>query len=127
MWDENLYVTINGRKDDMIVCSGENIYPTQVEEALNEFEKVADSMVTSVPDKVRGQVVVAYVTAADESLTVADLVDYCNASPMLSTYKRPRLDRIVDSLPHTATGKKMHYVIKQQAQEDLKNGLLKRR
>ena len=126
-WDENRYVTINGRKDDMIVCSAENIYPTQIEEILNEYEKVADSMVTSVPDKVRGQVVVAYVVAKDPELTVADLAKYCNEHPMLSTYKRPRWYRIVDSLPHTATGKKMHYVIKQQAAEDLKNGLLKRK
>ena len=89
-WDENLYVTVNGRKDDMIVCSAENIYPTQIEEILNEFEKVQDSMVTSVPDKVRGQVVVAFVVPKDECLTVADLVKFCRQHPMLSTYKKPR-------------------------------------
>ena len=72
-WGENLYVTINGRKDDMIVCSGENIYPTQIEEALNEMEKVQDSMVVAVPDKVRGQAVAAYVVAKDPSLTIAEL------------------------------------------------------
>ena len=49
-WDEHLYVTINGRKDDMIISAGENVYPTQVEEAINEFDKVADCMVTAVPD-----------------------------------------------------------------------------
>ncbi|MDO4486469.1 MAG: AMP-binding protein [Bacillota bacterium] len=126
-WDENLYVTVNGRKDDMIVCSAENIYPTQIEEVLNEHEKVSDSIVTSVPDKVRGQVVVAYVVPKDESLTIEELAHYCNEHPMLSTYKRPRWYRIVDSLPHTATGKKMHYVMKQQAAEDLAAGLLKRK
>ena len=126
-WDENLYVTVNGRKDDMIVCSAENIYPTQIEEVLNEHEKVSNSIVTSVPDKVRGQVVVAYVVPKDESLTIEELVHFCNEHPMLSTYKRPRWYRIVDSLPHTATGKKMHYVMKQQASEDLAAGLLKRK
>ena len=126
-WDDNLYVTVNGRKDDMIVCSAENIYPTQIEEVLNEHEKVSDSMVTSVPDKVRGQVVVAYIVPKDESLTVEELAHFCNEHPMLSTYKRPRWYRIVDSLPHTATGKNMHYVMKQQAAEDLANGLLKRK
>ena len=84
-------------------------------------------MVTSVPDKVRGQVVVAYIVPKDESLTVEELAHFCNEHPMLSTYKRPRWYRIVDSLPHTATGKKMHYVMKQQAAEDLANGLLKRK
>ena len=126
-WGKNRYVTINGRKDDMIVCAAENIYPTQIEEVLNGFEKVADSMVTSVPDKVRGQAVVAYVVPKDPSLTVAELIQFCQESPMLSTYKRPRWYRLVESLPHTATGKKMHYVMKQQAEEDMKNGLLVKR
>lgn len=45
---------------------------------------------------------------------------------MLSAYKRPRYYRLVDQLPHTATGKKLHYVMKQQALEDLEQGLLKR-
>ena len=46
---------------------------------------------------------------------------------MLSTYKRPRWYKIVDELPHTATGKKMHYVLKQKAAEDMANGELKRK
>ncbi|MDD6311760.1 MAG: AMP-binding protein [Firmicutes bacterium] len=126
-WDEKTYVTITGRKDDMIVCSGENIYPAQIEEAINGFDKVSDSMVTSVPDKIRGQAVVAYVVPMDDSLTIPELIDYCNECPMLSTYKRPRWYKIVKELPHTATGKKMHYVLKQQALEDLEKGELKRR
>lgn len=127
IWDENLYVTVKGRKDDMIVCSGENIYPTQIEEALGLFDKIEDSMVVPVPDKMRGQAVVAYVVARDKTLTVAELADFCNNSPMLSTYKRPRWYCIVDSLPRTATGKKMHYTLRKQAVEDMKNGVLKRR
>ncbi|MBQ0079132.1 MAG: long-chain fatty acid--CoA ligase, partial [Eubacterium sp.] len=127
VWDEKTYVTITGRKDDMIVCSGENIYPTQIEEAINTFDKVKDSMVTAVPDKVRGQAVAAYVVPEDDSLTIGELVEFCRQSPMLSTYKRPRYYKIVDSLPHTATGKKMHYVLKQQAAEDLAKGELKRK
>lgn len=126
-WDKNSYVTVNGRKDDMIVCSAENIYPTQIEEILNGFDKIADSMVTSVPDKVRGEVVVAYVVPASPSLTVEEVIQYCNESPMLSKYKRPRWYRIVDEIPLTATGKKMHYVMKQQAAEDLEKGLLRRK
>lgn len=126
-WDEHSYITVNGRKDDMIVCSAENIYPTQIEEVLNSFDKVKDSIVTAVPDKVRGEVVVAYVIAEDPSLTVEELADFCHESPMLSKYKRPRWYRIVDSLPLTATGKKIHYVMKQQAVEDLEKGLLKRK
>ena len=127
VWDENLYVTINGRKDDMIISAGENIYPTQVEEAINEFDKVADCMVTAVPDKARGQAIAAYVVPADPSLTVREIFDFCLETPMLSAYKRPRWYKIVDSLPMTATGKKMHYALKQQAEKDLEAGELKRK
>ena len=126
-WDERLYVTINGRKDDMIISAGENVYPTQVEEAINEFDKVADCMVTAVPDEARGQAIAAYVIPKDDTLTVKDLFDFCLETPMLSSYKRPRWYKIVDSLPLTATGKKMHYALKQQAEKDLKDGLLKRK
>ena len=126
-WNENTYVTITGRKDDMIISAGENVYPTQVEEAINEFDKVSDCMVTSVPDEARGQAIAAYVVPKDESLTIREVFDFCLNTPMLSAYKRPRWYKLVDSLPMTATGKKMHYVLKQQAAEDLKNGLLKRK
>jgi len=125
-WTDNLYITVCGRKDDMIVCAAENIYPSQVEEVLNTCEKVSDSMVTAVPDNVRGQAVAAYVIPKDPSLTVEELVEFCKESPLLSFYKRPRYYRFVDELPLTATGKKMHFVMKQQAEKDFEAGLLKK-
>ena len=108
----------------MIVCSAENIYPTQIEEVLNGFEKVSDSLVTAVPDKLRGQAVVAYIVPKDADLSVKEVAAYCNDSPMLSAYKCPRYYRFVEELPHTATGKKIHYVMKEQALKDLEAGLL---
>lgn len=125
-WDKNKYVTIVGRKDDMIISSGENIYPTQVEEVLNSHEKVAECIVTSVPDKVRGELVTAYVVKADESLTYEELEEFCKNSPMIANYKRPRYYRFIAQIPLGATGKKLHYKIKEIAREDLLNGLLYR-
>ena len=113
-WDENEFVTVSGRKDDMIVSAGENIYPTQIEAVLNEHPKVAESAVIGVPDALRGEVVAAYVVASDNSLTVEELKDYCTHHPMLSSYKWPREYHIVSELPHTATGKLMHYKLRQQ-------------
>src|SRR5699024_1576165 len=113
-WDENEFVTICGRKDDMIVSAGENIYPTQIEAVLNQHPKVQESAVIGIPDKLRGESVSAYVIPSDNSLTVAELKDYCSHSPMLSAYKCPRLYTIVRELPHTATGKLMHYKLRQQ-------------
>ena len=51
---------------------------------------------------------------------------FCNSSDHLPPYKRPRYYRIVEKIPYNATGKKLHYAIKQQAAEDLAAGLLKR-
>ena len=126
VWDEDWTVTVSGRKDDMMVVSGENIYPTQIEEAIAENPKVRDCMVTAVSDKVRGEAIAAYVVAEDDSLTLEELSDFCAKSAMLSRYKRPRYFAIVEELPRTATGKKMHYQLKARAESDLASGLLKR-
>lgn len=117
VWDEDGFITVLSRKDDMIICSGENIYPAQIEAALNEHPKVAESAVIGVPDKLHGQCVAAYVVPLDDSLTVADLKAWCAAHPMLPPYKRPRTYAIVNSLPHTATGKLMHYKIRELAKK----------
>ena len=124
-WDKNQFITISGRKDDMIISGGENIYPPIIEEAINVHPKVAASAVTGIPDAVRGEAVVAYVVPEDESLTVGELVDHCNESDMLSGYKRPRYYRFVKELPMTATGKLQHYLVKEMALTDMENGLLK--
>lgn len=124
-WDKNQFITISGRKDDMIISGGENIYPPIIEEAINTHPKVASSAVTGIPDAVRGEAVVAYIVPEDPSLTIGELVDHCNSSDMLSGYKRPRYYRFVQELPMTATGKLQHYLIKELALTDMENGLLK--
>ena len=124
-WDRHQFISIAGRKDDMIISGGENIYPPIIEEALNSHPKVSSSAVTSVPDKVRGEAVVAYIVPADESLTVSEMVEYCNNSDMLSAFKRPRFYRFVKELPMTATGKLQHYIVQEMALSDLESGLLK--
>lgn len=117
-WDKNEFVTVVSRKDDMIICAGENIYPTQIEAVLNEHPKVAESAVVGRPDRLHGQCVAAYVVAADESLTVEELRAHCAAHPMLPPFKRPRFYTLVKELPHTATGKLLHYKVREQAERD---------
>lgn len=125
-WDKNRFISIVGRKDDMIISGGENIYPAQVEETLNTHPKVADSIVTAVPDKVRGEIVTAYIVKSDKSLTVGELEEFCKKSPMIANYKRPRYYRFVAEIPVNATGKKLHYKMKEIARDDLLNGFLVR-
>ena len=123
-WDENHYLRIVGRKDDMIISGGENIYPVEVEEVLNLHSAVKDCIVTAAPDSKRGEIVTAYVIAAEPSLTAQVLERYCKESPLLANYKRPHYYRFVSELPRNVTGKKMHYIMKQLAELDLQEGRL---
>ncbi|CEA06932.1 Long-chain-fatty-acid--CoA ligase [Arthrobacter saudimassiliensis] len=130
-WDEQGFVTILGRKDDMIISGGENIHPVQVEEVLAEHPGVASAVVVGVPDEHWGQRVVAYVVRAAGSDSGsgagadADALEaFCLAHDGLADFKRPRAYRFVADLPLTATGKKMHFRIAEQAVLDAAEGLL---
>ena len=125
-WNEECFVSVTGRRDDMIVCMGENIYPAQLEAVICTCPKVRDCMVVGVPDPSRGQCVAAYVIAEDESLTVQELNRFCVESNDISGYKCPRYYCIVKELPYTATGKKQHVLLKAQAETDLAEGRLLR-
>ncbi|HXF32571.1 MAG TPA: AMP-binding protein [Solirubrobacterales bacterium] len=125
-WDAEGFVTIVGRGDDMLISGGENVHPVQVEEVLNEHPGVADSCVVGLPDERWGERIVAYVVPADPGLTVADLDAHCREHPMLADYKRPRGYRLVEALPMTATGKKMHFRVAELAIADAAAGLLQR-
>ena len=123
-WDGKGFITIVGRRDDMIISSGENIYPTEVEAVLAMNPKVKDCVVTSVPDKVRGQLVTAYVVPKDDALTASELDAFCKESPYMANFKRPRYYRFVDAVPYTPTGKKRHVEARENAAADLAKGLL---
>jgi acyl-CoA synthetase (AMP-forming)/AMP-acid ligase II len=122
-WDTEEFVTIVGRKDDMLISGGENVHPVQVEEILNEHPGIRDSMVVGVPHEKWGQFIVAYVVRSDPGLTAADCERHCRQHLMLAPYKRPRAYRFVEELPLTATGKKIHYRATQQAAAEYAQGL----
>ncbi|HEX7355902.1 MAG TPA: AMP-binding protein [Mycobacteriales bacterium] len=122
-WDEGEFVTIVGRRDDMIISGGENVHPVQVEAVLAEHPAVADAAVVGVPDPTWGRLLVAYVVTA-EPVSAAELDRHCREHPMLADFKRPRRYRFVSELPMTATGKKVHYRITEIATADAEAGLL---
>lgn len=122
-WDADGFVTILGRKDDMIISGGENVHPVQIEEILAEHPAVTDAAVVGLPDERWGQKVVAYVVAHGE-VDVDELDRHCREHPSLANFKRPRAYRFVDEVPLTATGKKMHYRVAATAIEDAAAGLL---
>jgi long-chain acyl-CoA synthetase len=102
--DESGFVTITGRKKDLIISAGENIYPREIEEALALHPKVKEVAVIGVKDDVRGEVPKAFVIARDGViLEEKELRAHCREK--LANYKVPKHFEIVADLPRTPTGK----------------------
>lgn len=100
--DEEGYLFLAGRKDDVIITGGVNVYPQEVEAVLGEHPDVAEVLVYGAPDQEWGQQVRAKVVA-DGTLTAEDLDGW--ARDRLAGFKLPRLIEFVDWLPKTPTGK----------------------
>jgi long-chain acyl-CoA synthetase len=102
--DSDGFVTITGRKKDLIISAGENIYPREIEEVLAQHPKVKEVAVIGVKDEVRGEVPKAFVIAKD-GVTVdeKELRSFCREN--LAGYKVPRHIDVVPDLPRTPTGK----------------------
>ena len=94
---------MQGRRSDLIISGGFNIYPREIEEFLLEQPEVKEAAVTGMPDSVRGEVPVAYVVPHEPGFDPSALSERCKAS--LASFKTPRLFVKVDSLPRTALGK----------------------
>lgn len=102
------YVTLRGRRTDLIISGGFNIYPREIEELLLEQPGIREAVVVGVADARRGELPVAYVVAADDD-AVAALHDACHAQ--LASFKRPRAFVRVDALPRTALGKVQKHLL----------------
>lgn len=98
------FLSVVGRSRDLVVCGGFNIYPAQVEAALNALSAVADSAVVGIPDDRLGEVPVAAVIPAAGSNPTADAIKLA-ARTHLASYEVPRSIVIVDRLPRTDIGK----------------------
>jgi malonyl-CoA/methylmalonyl-CoA synthetase len=96
------YYTLQGRRSDLIISGGFNIYPREIEEFLEEQESVAEAAVVGVPDALRGEMPVAYIVPRGTPDTAA-LEAACRAS--MASFKVPRSFIVVDKLPRTALGK----------------------
>jgi malonyl-CoA/methylmalonyl-CoA synthetase len=106
---EDGYVTLEGRRDDLIISGGFNIYPREIEEFLEEQATVVEAAVVGIPDAVRGEVPVAYVVPRS-ALDSAALESACRGS--LASFKVPRAFISVDKLPRTALGKIQKHLLK---------------
>lgn len=99
------YVRIVGRAGDLIISGGFNVYPAEVEDVLLRHPAVAEVAVAGTPSDEWGEVVTAWVVPGVAGLDAESLLRF--AAGELASYKRPRLVRLVDSLPRNAMGKVM--------------------
>ncbi len=102
--DEDGHLTIVDRKKDMIVASGFNIYPQEIDEVLFDHPKILEGCAIGVPDPYRGETVKAFVVVRPgESLTEDEVIHYCREK--LAAYKVPKGISFIETLPKSAVGK----------------------
>lgn len=103
MMMQNGHIKLMDRKKDMLIVSGFNVYPTEIEAVLLNHPKVQECAVIGVEDALQGQSVKAYIVKSDDSLTIDELKAFSHEQ--LTGYKRPRQYTFIEQLPKTAVGK----------------------
>jgi len=101
--DEDGFMRITDRKKDMILVSGFNVYPNEIENVIAAVPGVVECGVIGVPDMIAGEVVKAYVVTQDPNLSADEIVAFCRQS--LTNYKVPRIIEFRADLPKTPVGK----------------------
>lgn len=110
--DDDGFLFIEGRADDMVVVGGENVYPVEIEETLDDMDGVEDVAVMGVPDDEYGEVLGAFVVG---KVKPEDVKKYCR--DQLASYKVPKRVEILDELPRTSTGKVLKRELIEQVEE----------
>jgi long-chain acyl-CoA synthetase len=116
--DDDGYLFISGRSADLIVSSGVNVYPAEIEDVLYALDEVSDACVVGAPDDLRGESVAAFVVltpGTDPDAGRSAVERACEER--LAGYKRPRRLELVDAVPRDPTGKLLRHVLRAQVWE----------
>jgi len=100
---EDGYIFIEDRKKDMILVSGFNVYPNEIENVVVELDGVLEAAAIGLPDERSGEIVKVFVVRKNDSVTEQDIIDHCRKN--LTGYKRPKIIEFRDELPKTNVGK----------------------
>ena len=101
--DERGYIRIVDRKKDMILVSGFNVYPNEIEQVITTHPGVVECAAVGVPDEKSGEAVKVFVVRKDPALTVEQLMEFCKEN--FTGYKKPKFIEFRDELPKTNVGK----------------------
>lgn len=126
VWDERFNVNLKGRKDDMMIVSGENVFPSQIERAVLENPNIEDCIVVPARDRIRGHVPCLYAVRRNPDYTLEELIAFVRSSMNLSRYKMPRFFCFVEEIQRNSTGKKLRRIYAAQVEEDIRSGKLAR-
>lgn len=111
--DETGFTKIVDRKKDMILVSGFNVYPNEIEGVAANHPSVVETAVVGVPDTASGEAVMLFAIRKDDSLTEADLKAFCSQN--LTGYKKPKYVEFRDDLPRTNVGKILRRELRDEA------------
>ena len=110
--DEHGYCRVQGRRKDMIIRGGENIYPREIEDVLYTHPAVMGASIVGIPDRDWGEVPVGFVQVKPwHEVAEQELSEFCRVR--LASYKVPRIWRFVDQFPQTASSKIQKYVLRE--------------
>ncbi|MDH5369241.1 MAG: AMP-binding protein, partial [Gammaproteobacteria bacterium] len=117
--DEYGYVKITGRRKEMIIRGGENIYPREIEDFIFTHPKVAAVAVFGVPDDFYGEQVAAWIELhSDETATENEIGEFCKGQ--IAHFKIPKYIRFVENFPMTVTGKVQKFKMREEMIKELK-------
>ncbi len=123
--DERGFVKIVGRKKDMVIVGGLNVYPREIEEYLIEHPEIQEVAVVGVPDEQLGEVVVAAVVPTNGAdMTDQDVVDFLYGE--VASAKVPRYVSVTDELPVSGRGKVQKFKLRDRLMEKVEEGELKK-
>ncbi len=101
--DEQGYIRVLDRKKDMILVSGFNVFPNEIEDVVNQHDNIVESAAIGIEDRNAGQVVKLFVVTNNESTTKDEIAKHCKEH--LTGYKRPKVIEFMDELPKSNVGK----------------------
>jgi len=111
--DEEGYFYIVDRKKDMIICSGYNVYPREIEEVLYQHPKIQEVCIVGVPDPYRGETVKAFVILKEEEQAPPEeIIEYCQKN--MAKYKVPTLVEFRKELPKSHVGKVLRKILREE-------------
>lgn len=105
IWLEGGYLKIIDRIKDMIIVSGFNVFPSEIEDVVSRFSRVAECCAVGVPSEKTGETIKLYVVRRDPNLTSAEVLEYCRR--YLTGYKLPKIVEFIEELPKSPVGKIM--------------------